>query len=68
MAESGLSSTSNLRVKQFNDEVFVEMNKKQVLKPYMGTDAAAVIQVKDNLTKKAGDEDVFALKVALMRN
>lgn len=65
MADSGLSASHALRVRQYDDKAFVEMNEKLVLKPYMGTSPEAIIQVKENLMKSKGDQDTFALRLAL---
>lgn len=63
--ESGIDSSNELRVRQYDDKTFVEYTDKLVLAPYMGTDTEAVIQVKENLMKSKGDQDTFALRVAL---
>jgi N4-gp56 family major capsid protein len=65
MPDSGLDSSSDLRVRQYDDKAWIELNQKLVLKPYMGTTDSAVIQVKENLMKSKGDQDTFALRMAL---
>jgi len=52
---------SNLRVKQWDDQYFVEYIRGNRLAKYMGTDENAIVQVKEVLTKKPGDTIVFEL-------
>lgn len=53
---------TGLRVQQWEDKFFSEyLQTLQAFKPLMGTDEASVIQVKEDLTKKAGDSITIAL-------
>jgi N4-gp56 family major capsid protein len=52
---------SALRVKQWDDNYFVEYIRGNRLARYMGTDENAIVQVKENLTKKKGDTIYFEL-------
>jgi len=52
---------SALRVKQWDDNFFVEYIRGNRLARYMGTDENAIVQVKENLTKKKGDTIYFEL-------
>lgn len=65
MADTGISTSHALKVKQYDDKAFREYSDKLVLKPYMGTETEAVIQVKENLSKGPGDTDTFGLVGAL---
>ena len=53
--------TSNLTVEQWDDKFFVEYLTENRFSSEMGTDEAAIIQVKENLMKKPGDRINFAL-------
>jgi N4-gp56 family major capsid protein len=52
---------SNLRVKQWDDNYFIEYIRNNKLAKYMGTDENALVQVKEKLTKSPGDTIVFEL-------
>jgi N4-gp56 family major capsid protein len=52
---------TGLTVQQWDDRFFREYLQENVFRPYMGTDESSIIQVKDDLTKKAGDSVTFAL-------
>jgi hypothetical protein len=52
---------ANLRVKQWDEKFFSEYIRGNRLAKYMGTDENAIVQVKENLTKKPGDTVVFEL-------
>lgn len=56
------SAATGLVVQQWEDSYFREyLQTLQAFKPLMGTDENAVIQVKEDLTKKAGDSITIAL-------
>jgi hypothetical protein len=59
MAETTVPS--NLRVKQWDDNFFTEYIRGNKLARYMGTDENAIVQVKEQLSKKPGDTIVFEL-------
>lgn len=50
-----------LRVKQWDDNYFTEYIRGNKMSRYMGTDENAIVQVKENLTKKPGDTVYFEL-------
>lgn len=50
-----------LTPQQWDDEFFRDYVRSSRYKRYMGTDEAAIIQLKDDLTKKKGDKITFAL-------
>lgn len=52
---------SGLRVQQWEDEFFQEYIHDGGFKPLMGTSEMSVIQVKEDLSKKAGDSITIAL-------
>lgn len=52
---------SNLRVKQWDDNYFVEYIRGNKLAKYMGTDENAIVQVKEKLSKSPGDTIYFEL-------
>lgn len=52
---------TGLVVQQWEDKFFTEYLHNGGFKPLMGTDENAVIQVKEDLTKKAGDSITIAL-------
>jgi N4-gp56 family major capsid protein len=52
---------TGLTVQQWDDKFFVEYLQNHPFKPYMGTGEDAIIQIKENLTKKKGDSVTFAL-------
>lgn len=56
------TAATGLVVQQWEDKFFTEyFQGLQAFKPLMGTDENAVIQVKEDLTKKAGDSITIAL-------
>lgn len=55
------TAATGLTVQQWDDQFFVEYIQDGGFKKLMGTDEASVIQVKEDLTKKAGDSVTFAL-------
>jgi N4-gp56 family major capsid protein len=56
------TAATGLVVQQWEDKFFSEyLQTLQAFKPLMGTDEASVIQVKEDLTKKAGDSITIAL-------
>jgi N4-gp56 family major capsid protein len=59
MADS--RAATGLTVQQWDDKFFEEYIQENLFRPYMGTDENSVIQLKDDLTKKAGDSVTFAL-------
>lgn len=59
-----MADTANgtrLRVQQWDDDFFLEWVRESRFKPYMGTDENAIIQVKEDLTKKKGDRLTYNL-------
>jgi N4-gp56 family major capsid protein len=52
---------SALRVKQWDDNYFVEYIRGNKLAKYMGTDENSIVQVKEKLTKAKGDTVYFEL-------
>ena len=54
-------AVSGLTPQQWDDEFFRDYVRSSRFKRYMGTDEASIIQLKDDLTKKAGDSVTFAL-------
>ena len=59
MAES--SAATGLTVQQWDDKFFTECISENRFAPEMGTSQNAIIQVKEDLTQKAGDSVTFAL-------
>lgn len=59
MADS--RAATGLTVQQWDEKFFQEYVQENLFAPYMGTDENAIVQVKDDLTKKAGDSVTFAL-------
>lgn len=55
------TAATGLTVKQWDDKFFQEYVRENRFKPYMGTDEAVMIQVKQDLTKKKGDKITYAL-------
>lgn len=53
--------TSSLVVKQWDDQFFAEYIRDNRFKRYMGTDENAVIQIREDLTKKKGDQVTIPL-------
>ena len=58
-------TTAAERVIQWEDQFFTEYVRANRFKRYMGTDENAIIQIKENLTKKKGDAIVINLVGAL---
>lgn len=58
---------ANLSVQQWDDQFFTDYIQMPVLKPLMGTDENAVIQVREDLTKKKGDTVTISL-VSKLKN
>jgi N4-gp56 family major capsid protein len=54
-------AATGLTVQQWDEQFFAEYFQENVFSELYGTDEAAVIQVKENLTKKKGDSVTFAL-------
>ena len=54
-------NATGLRVQQWDDKFFEEYIGQNRFAPDMGTDENAIIQVKEDLTKKKGDRLTFAL-------
>lgn len=63
--DTGISTSSGLTVKQWADDYFAKTLDQLSFKPYMGTDASAVIHMKEDLVKKKGDALTFNLLGAL---
>ncbi|MDE2428186.1 MAG: DUF4043 family protein [Burkholderiales bacterium] len=55
------NAASGLTVQQWEDKFFTQYLHDGGFKPLMGTDENSVIQVKEDLTKKAGDSITIAL-------
>jgi len=58
MAET--TAQTGLTPQQWDDQFFMEYVRDSRFKRYMGTDENAIIQLKDDLTRKAGDRVTFA--------
>jgi N4-gp56 family major capsid protein len=54
-------AATGLTAQQWDEQFFVEYFQENLFSELFGTDEAAVIQVKENLTKKKGDSITFAL-------
>ncbi len=63
MAESTVNAT--LRVDQWDSNFFSEYVRANRFSPYMGTSMNDIIQVKEQLTKKQGDQIIFPLVTKL---
>jgi len=61
-------AASGLTPQQWDDEFFRDYVRSSRFKRYMGTDESAIIQLKDDLTKKKGDSVTFALVNELVGN
>lgn len=61
-------AATGLTVQQWDDKFFIEYIQENRFAPLMGTDEMAVIQVKQDLTKKQGDSITFALVNKLTQN
>lgn len=55
------SAATGLTVQQWDDKFFTEYLRNNPFMKYMGKGENAIIQVKENLTKKKGDSITFAL-------
>lgn len=55
------SAATGLTVQQWDDKFFTEYIQQNRFKTAMGTNENAIIQLKDDLTKKVGDSVTFAL-------
>ncbi len=55
------NAAAGLTVQQWDDKFFREYLGNNPFKPYMGKGTNAIIQVKENLTKKNGDSITYAL-------
>lgn len=58
---SDTTTSTRLRVQQWDDDFFTEYVRESRFKPYMGTDENSVIQVKEDLMKKKGDRITYNL-------
>lgn len=58
---SDTTAATGLTVQQWDDKFFVQYIRDGGFKSMMGTDEASIIQVKEDLTKKAGDSVTYAL-------
>ncbi len=58
---------TGLRVQQWDEKFYEEWLNENIFSDYIGMDTNSIIQVKENLTKKAGDSVTFAL-VNRLRN
>jgi N4-gp56 family major capsid protein len=54
-------AATGLTVQQWDDKFFIEYIQENRFAPLMGTDEMAILQVKEDLTKKQGDSVTFAL-------
>lgn len=55
------TAATGLTVQQWDSKFFKEYLSQNRFKPYMGTNENAIIQVKEDLTKKKGDKITYAL-------
>lgn len=55
------TAATGLTVQQWDDKFFTEYVREMRFRPVMGTNENAVIQLKNDLTKKVGDSITFAL-------
>jgi N4-gp56 family major capsid protein len=55
------TTSTRLRVQQWDDDFFTEYVRESRFKPYMGTSENSIIQVKEDLTKKRGDRITYNL-------
>ena len=62
------TTSTRLRVQQWDDDFFTEYVRQSRFKPYMGTDENSIIQVKEDLTKKRGDRLTYNLVNRLTNN
>lgn len=61
-------AASGLTPQQWDDNFFTDYVRASRFKRYMGTDESAIIQLKEDLTKKKGDSVTFALVNELTGN
>lgn len=61
-------AVAGLTPRLWDDNFFTDYVRSSRFRRYMGTDEAAIIQLKDDLTKKRGDSVVFALVNELTGN
>lgn len=61
-------AVAGLTPQQWDDEFFRDYVRSSRFKRYMGTDEAAIIQLKEDLSKKKGDSVTFALVNELTGN
>jgi N4-gp56 family major capsid protein len=61
-------AASGLTPQQWDDQFFVDYVRASRFRRYMGTDESAIIQLKDDLSKKKGDSVTFALVNELTGN
>lgn len=62
------ATSTRLRVQQWDDDFFAEYVRESRFKRYMGTNENAIIQVKEDLTKKRGDRLTYNLVNRLTNN
>lgn len=62
---TGITTSSGLAKKVWAQDYFEKFLDQLVLKPYMGTDASAMIHMKEDLARQGGDALTFALLGAL---
>jgi N4-gp56 family major capsid protein len=55
------TTSTRLRVQQWDDDFFTEYVRESRFKTYMGTDENSIIQVKEDLMKKRGDRLTYNL-------
>lgn len=65
MASTGITTSDNLSVQQWKDQVFQEYLSLNVMSRYMGADPNSVIQVSEELVRSKGDKITFSLVSAL---
>lgn len=62
------TAVSGLTPQQWDDQFFTDYVRASRFKRYMGTDESAIIQLKEDLTKRKGDSVTFALVNELTGN
>lgn len=65
MPATSIATSHGLSQTQWLSDIFKEYRDRLLMKPYMGTSAASVIQVKENLMKMRGDTIVCGLAQGL---
>lgn len=55
------TTSTRLRVQQWDDDFFTEYVRESRFRPYMGTDENSIIHVKEDLMKKRGDRITYNL-------